>query len=204
MPKRRLEHDSPPLSKFSRGCIVLSDDRIKLSEAISHLDSNFGDLISRGEHSKILILDGTHGSKDGGDSLTERRFYEPSFMEETCEALGTRHHVHRRRFILPRYTKVRPYPEQCLREWKRRGEFHDGINTIQALRKNFIKIMCLWKLSILATSTEIQTPLSGSSRPVTPALSFSTGATLRKPKVDGFSKERVFLQRSSSTMRGFF
>ena len=136
MSKRLPEHDSSQnisSSKLSRGCIILSDDRIKLPEVISHLDSNFEDLISRGEHSKILILDGTHGSKDGGDSLTEKTFYEPSFMEETCEALGTRHHLHRRR--LPRYEKIKPYPEQCLRDWKRRGEFHDGINTIQALRK---------------------------------------------------------------------
>ena len=129
MSKRRPEHDSSQnisSSKLSRGCIILSDDRIKLPEVISHLDSNFEDLISRGEHSKILILDGTHGSKDGGDSLTEKTFYEPSFMEETCEALGTRHNLHRRR--LPRYEKIKPYPEQCLRDWKRRGEFHDGIS----------------------------------------------------------------------------
>ena len=138
MPKRRLEDDSSqnmPLSKFSRGCIVLSNDNIELSELLSHLNSNFEDLISRGEHSKILILDGTHGFEDGTDSLVEKKLYRRSFMEETCEALGTRHDVYRRRFNLPRYQKVRPYPEKTLREWKRRGLFHDGINKIQALRE---------------------------------------------------------------------
>ena len=39
---------------------------------MSYINSNLEDLIARGEHSKILILDGTHGSVDGADSLTEK------------------------------------------------------------------------------------------------------------------------------------
>ena len=120
---------------MSRGCILLSKCRIKISEVMSYINSNLEDLIARGEHSKILILDGTHGSVDGADSLTERTFYQRSFMEETCEILGTRHHRYRRRSMFPRYRKIKPYPERQLREWKRKGVFHSKINTYQALRK---------------------------------------------------------------------
>jgi len=137
MPKRRLEHDSPQnitTSKLTQGCILLSKCRIKLSEVASHLNSNLEDLIARGEHSKILILDGSHGRKDGADSLTEKTLYQRSFLEETCELLGTRHHV-RRQSMFPRYEKIRPYSEGLLRDWKRKGWFHSKINEYQALRK---------------------------------------------------------------------
>ena len=100
-----------------------------------YLNSNLDDLIARGQHSKILILDGSHGREDGADSLTEKTLYQRSFMEETCEILGTRHHVRRRQSMLPTYEKIRPCSEWLLRDWKRKWWFRDKINLYQALRK---------------------------------------------------------------------
>ena len=102
------------------------------TEVMRHLNSNLEDLIARGQHSKILILDGSHGRKDGADSLT---LYQRSFMEETCEILGTRHHVRRRQSMFPTYEKIRPCSEWLLRDWRRKWWFCDKINLYQALRK---------------------------------------------------------------------
>ena len=89
------EPEPPPI--FSKGCILLLGDSVDLFELVDHLNSNLNDLMARGEHSKILFLDGTHGSKDGGDSLTERKFYNRKGLEQTCEILGTRHHLRKKK-----------------------------------------------------------------------------------------------------------
>ena len=135
MAKRKLEDDSSQYrSPFSRGCILLSKNSINLQDLLNHLNSNFDDIIARGEHSKILILDATHGSRYGRSVLTDWTLYKESFMEETCNALGTTHYRHRQSKF-PRYQKIYPYQEWLLRDWKRSGEYHYKIDRNQALRK---------------------------------------------------------------------
>ena len=110
MPKRLLEEAFSPAdqpSKFSKGCILLSNSPVKLPELVAHLSSNLEELIRCGEHSKILILDGTHGNKVGTDGMKEKTFYQVSFLEETCQILGTRHHLNRKRSLLPNYEKIK-------------------------------------------------------------------------------------------------
>ena len=71
MTKRLLEEAcfSPanPPSKFSKGCILLANSPIKLPELVAHLSSNLEDLMTRGKHSKIFILNGTQGNEEGTD-----------------------------------------------------------------------------------------------------------------------------------------
>ena len=110
MPKRLLEEaflPANPPSKFSKGCILLSNSPVKLPELVAHLSSNLEELISRGEQSKILILDGTHGNEEGTDGMKEKTFYQRSFLEETSQILGTRYHLNRRRSLLPNYEKIK-------------------------------------------------------------------------------------------------
>ena len=134
------EPEPPPI--FSKGCILLLGDTVDLFELVDHLNSNLNDLMARGEHSKILILDGTHGSKDGGDSLTEREFYNRKGLEQTCEILGTRHHLRKKRSMAPRYEKIKPYTERELKEWESRkykARHHGKVKKVQALRKKLHK-----------------------------------------------------------------
>ena len=132
--------------KFQKGCILLSNATIDLSEIVNYLNSNLDDLMAREEHSKILILDGTHGNEeDGSDGLRKKHYLDRSFLGETCNLLGTSHHLYKHQSnqpVNPAYEEIKAWRQQDIDGWKQSdtsGDFHERVDKAQALRKKLEK-----------------------------------------------------------------
>ena len=73
--------------------ILVTSDAVKTNETMWYIEKSIQDLVKRGKNSRILLLSGCHGSKEGDDGLNRldclsgpetREFYEhwPMFFKQ--------------------------------------------------------------------------------------------------------------------------
>ena len=75
--------------------ILVTSDSVSAIETTRYIEKRMDELVKRGDHSRVLILSGCHGSKKGDDGLNSleclspgsktREFYEdwPEFFNQT-------------------------------------------------------------------------------------------------------------------------
>ena len=80
-----------PPSKFDRRhCLLFTTANIKTIDTIPFINDNLESLTARGDKSKILILDGSHGDEDGNDGMNKVEALRPNLFYRNLPVDGNK------------------------------------------------------------------------------------------------------------------